>query len=207
MNNEYADEAEESVAAQGDRSLEHRPGDLRDQGPRPSAEHDQGLEPDGNIPSRRNGHLQADDSLEAEIIHQVTDAVTQVTRIAPLPEPRELQQYDRVQPGLADRIVRMAEESAAAANAATHADAEVSRAVASSIREDANAIQRGQWMFLVLAVFCLAAAVWLAFAGQPAISVALGVLGTINIFGVLIRPVNGKRWRPGHGEESATDSS
>ncbi|WP_164546426.1 DUF2335 domain-containing protein [Corynebacterium hylobatis] len=115
----------------------------------------------------------------------------QVTRIAPLPEPRELAQYDQITPGLADRIVRMAESSTEAANAATRSNAEVNFAIAASIREDGTAVRRGQWMVTALAVI-----------GNTPFAIAMGILGCLSVFGVLVRPVNSARWRPGSRDET-----
>ncbi|MCS5479436.1 DUF2335 domain-containing protein [Corynebacterium sp. YIM 101645] len=125
-----------------------------------------------------------------------------MTRIAPLPEPRELAQYDQITPGLADRIVRMAEGSAEAANAATRSNAEVNFAIAASIREDGRAVRRGQWMVTALAVLFLAAAFSLAVIGNTPFAIAMGVLGCLSVFGALVRPVNSARWRPGSRDET-----
>lgn len=43
--------------------------------------------------------------------HQTTVVAHQQLRIAPLPTPTELAQFDHVLPGLAERIVRMAEQN------------------------------------------------------------------------------------------------
>lgn len=200
MADDHANDAEEVEGSSSDRSLEERPGDLRRTSPRSDGERPESMGPDRQVPPRSDGQLQHGEALDAEFADEVSARVTHdlvgITRSAPLPEPRELAQYEQIQPGLANRMVQMAEGSADAANTATKSNAEVNNAIASSIREDGKSVQRGQWMFTVLAVLFLAAAVTLALIGNTAFAITMGILGFLSGFGVLVRPVNNSRWRP-----------
>lgn len=121
---------------------------------------------------------------------------TRISRSGPLPEVSEFEGYEKVLPGSAERIMKMAELSANAAAEATLADAAVTRAAGESITEDGRAVKRGQTWFgvLGLALITLAGILAVQGIGGPAALVAL--LGVMSGFGVLIRPVNNDRWKP-----------
>ncbi|WP_082028351.1 DUF2335 domain-containing protein [Corynebacterium humireducens] len=208
MTDEHTNHAEGDGGPSRDRSLERRSSDSRGPSARPDGERAEGLGADGTVPANSYGHAAEDHALEGELLDQavreeIAHQVMAVTRIAPLPEPRELLEYDQIEPGLANRIVAMAEKSADAANAATLSNAEVNNALASSIREDAYAVRRGQWMFTVLAVLFLLSAVGLALIGNTPFAIAMGVLGFLSGAGVLIRPVNQARWKPASKEDGS----
>lgn len=145
--------------------------------------------------------------LDAEVVdpdfeQQVGHSVLAFARSGPLPGYSEFRGYESVVSGAGDRILKIAELSAAAsadatyANAeATRAEADATRAGAESVREDAAAIRRGQLIFGGIAVLCTAAGTILALTGQGLFSVPPFVCGLLSGCGVLIRPVNGSRWR------------
>ena len=56
-------------------------------------------------------------------------------------------------------------------------------------------------MFTGLAVSFLTVAVVLALVGNNSFAITMGILGFLSGFGVLVRPVNNSRWRPGSKEE------
>jgi len=86
----------------------------------------------------------------------------------PIPHPAILEQYDRVVPGSAERILAMAERQSA------HR-IELEGCV---IRSDIRKSERGQWFGLIVALSGLAAAVALGIAGH---GVAGGIIGSVDL--------------------------
>ena len=203
MSDEFSNRPEE---ASSDCSIERRSSGSFGSGSRPDGERGEGMVADRQIASNSDGQLSQDDVLEAELVEQVREQVVHqlmsVTRIAPLPEPRELQEYENIESGLANRIVAMAENAAEAANVATRSNAAVNNAIADSIREDGRSVARGQWIFTVLAISFLAVAVCMVFFDKTSFATGMGILGFLSLCGVLVRPVNASRWRSSAREEN-----
>lgn len=144
MPDEHTTHTEED-ARPSDSFLQRRTGNLRSPDSRSDGERDDSVEPDWSRPSCSNGQLQQDHLHEAELIDHfqgVVQAALTSIRVAPIPDPRELQEYENIEAGFANRIITMAEESAAAANTATLSNAEINNAVAESIREESRSIKR-----------------------------------------------------------------
>ena len=95
----------------------------------------------------------------------------------------------------------MAEGSANAANMATQSNAAVNEALADSIREEAKAAERGQWMIFVLVILLLIVTVIFAFVGNTPFAAGMGVLLSIGGIRLYVRPTGGTRWRQGTPEE------
>ncbi|WP_165241252.1 DUF2335 domain-containing protein [Corynebacterium lizhenjunii] len=189
---------EEDKPQSSDSPIQRRAGYPSSSDTRSDGKRGESLATNGTGSPGRDGLSTQDEVVEAEFLDQVSDRVTSqllsVTRIAPLPEPGELQAYERIQQGLADRIVQMAENSAEAANAATNSNAAVNNALAESILEDGRSLRRGQWMFFTLAVLFLVTAVGLEFSGRTPFATGMGILGFLSLVGVVIRPKTGPRW-------------
>jgi uncharacterized membrane protein len=98
----------------------------------------------------------------------------------PLPDPRTLQMYDAVMPGLGERIVTMAEDEARHRR-------DLERKVVGS---DVDRARDGQRMAFALAVFFLGASVWLALAGHP---VPGTIIGTVDIVALVTVFIVGRR--------------
>lgn len=128
-----------------------------------------------------------------------------VTRVAPLPDPNELQAYENIEKGLANRIVVMAESFADAANTATRSDAAVNNALAESILEGARSVRRGQWMFFAPTLVFLATAVLLEINGRTPFATGMGILSFLSLVGVILPPKNSSQWKPTN--TSGDDSS
>ncbi len=112
----------------------------------------------------------------------------------PLPPAAELIQYEQALPGVANRIVVMAEQTVKAANSATLSESEVNNATAQAIHEDAKSVKRGQYLYAGIAAGCLIAAFFLAFSGRTEPAVFFGIFGLINAAGVLIVPSRHTKW-------------
>lgn len=200
---------EEDKPQPSDSPLQRRTSHSNSSDTRPNGKRGEGLEANGAGSPERDRLAKQDEVVEAEILDQVSNRVANrllsVTRIAPLPEPVELQAYENIEQGLANRIVTMAEKSAEAANAATKSNAAVNNALAESILEDGKSIRRGQWMFFALAVLFLATAVGLEALGRTSFATGMGVLGFLSLVGVVIRPKTGPQWKPTNkGEDDSS---
>ena len=186
---------EEGEAPSSDSSLQRRPSNPRGSDSRPDGERGKGLATNRTGSPERDGLSEQADVLEADVLDRV-DQLLSVTRIAPLPEPSELQAYENIEKGLANRIVMMAENSADAANTATKSNAAVNDALAGSILEDGKSIRRGQWMFFALALLFLLTAVGLEALDRTPFATGMGILGFLRLIGVVIRPKPGPQWKP-----------
>lgn len=161
---------QESEPQSSDSPLQRRAGYSGGSGVRPNGKRGGGLAADGAGATERDGLPEQDNSVEAEILDPRAAAddsqLVGYIRSAPLPDPEELRAYERVEPGLANRIVKMAESSVEALNAATKSNAAVNNALAESILEDGHSVRRGQWMFFTLAIAFLVTAIVLEFSGR-----------------------------------------
>lgn len=109
-----------------------------------------------------------------------TVLTAQYRHSGPLPDPRSLQMYDAVLPGLAERIVAMAEGEA------THRR----RLERTVVESDVDRARDGQRMAFALAILFLAGSVWLVLAGYP---VAGTVLGTVDLVALVTVFIVGRR--------------
>ncbi|WP_083433204.1 DUF2335 domain-containing protein [uncultured Corynebacterium sp.] len=207
MANEHSNDAQHDPW-QGDSSLQRRSDNSGSTYPRSSGKPGESVEANGAGTAAGDRLSEQDDVLEAEVLDQVSNRVTHdlmsVMRVAPLPHPSELQAYEEVEAGLANRIVAMAEDSAIAANEATRSNAAVNYALAESIREEGRAVRRGQWMFVCLAVLFLAVAVILELLDRTPFATGMGILGFLSLLGSMFIPKKKPQWGPsGKGEESS----
>ena len=120
---------------------------------------------------------------------EVLDSLPENVRIAliesasfsgPLPPPSMFGEYDRVLPGSAERILRMAEREQA------HRMNWETTALGGDIRQE----QYGQWFGLLIAVLCIGSAVYLAMNGQTTVA---GILAGTSALGLAGRFIQGKR--------------
>lgn len=103
-------------------------------------------------------------------------------REAPLPTPSELSEYERLTPGLADRIVAMAEREqeqritlarVQLASDVEHRDSLLEANIESE-RMQHGADTLGQWSGVAVALACIAAALVSVYMGaHPSVSIAL----------------------------------
>lgn len=207
MGDDHFNSDSNEQARASDSSVQRRPSDSSDANPGTDGKPGQSLEANGEVAPNSNDQLQRGEELEAELVHHVRDEVeqqlTSITRIAPLPHPSELQGYEDIQSGLAERIVAMAEGSASAANMATQSNAAVNEALADSIREEAKAAKRGQWMIFTLVILLLIVTVIFGLAGNTPFAAGMGILLSIGGIRLYLRPTSGMLWRPGAPEENA----
>lgn len=99
----------------------------------------------------------------------------------PIPHPELLEGYERVQPGLAERIVSMAEKE-------QEVQLECDKAL---VEGPIKATRRGQWMGFVIALLFLGAATALGILGERAVAITLGggtLVSLVTIF-VANRPL------------------
>lgn len=179
------------------RPLDGRSRDTSDSGPRPVGKFPEGLGADGSSPAQVDGLLQHDDALTAEILSENPEAAARMLRIqrsGPIPPAEELIRYEQVLPGVAERIVRMAEGSIDAANQATLSEAGVNNAIAFSIKEDAKSYRRAQKIFAALAIVLIAGTIATSILGVNG-TIPLALLAGLSGLGVLLAPRTPQRWR------------
>jgi uncharacterized membrane protein len=95
--------------------------------------------------------------------------------IGPLPPPEDLEKYNEVVPGLAERIVKLTE------NQSSHRIEIEKLAISSQLSES----KRGQYMGFILALVCIGSSVFLALNNQHIVASVLGgstVIGLVTIF-------------------------
>lgn len=124
-----------------------------------------------------------------------------VTRQGPLPDPAELQAYNQVVPGAAERIISMAEREQAARlnldDMAHRADVRHRDELVASQRASARGVfvsdACGQALGFVLAAGCVAGAVYTAIIGaHPSVSIAFLALPIASVIKALRSRGNGK---------------
>jgi uncharacterized membrane protein len=94
----------------------------------------------------------------------------------PLPTPADLQNYDKVLPGLADRIVVMAEKQ----------QDYVMQQKAKIVESEAGALSRGQWMAFILCFVSFALPIFGIFSGNIYAIVVPSIVPVVCIAGLLI---------------------
>ncbi|WP_081195373.1 DUF2335 domain-containing protein [Halomonas sp. BC1] len=118
----------------------------------------------------------------------------QLTYSGPLPPSAEMEKYERISPGAADRILAMAEKE----QAHRHEQEEKENAVNSRIAEsnirsqDASIseIKRGQWMAYSLGLIFLGITVMLGLSGHEVAASTLGLGGVAAVATVFIKVRN-----------------
>ncbi|WP_257162206.1 DUF2335 domain-containing protein [Corynebacterium cystitidis] len=189
---------EEDTERSSDSPLQRRASHPGGSDIRPDGERGEGLAANRRSAQSSAGLPEQSDVFEAEVIDEVSNRVAQeirsFTRIAPLPDPAELQAYEDIEDGLANRIVKMAEGSAEAANLATKSNAAVNNAIAESILEEGRSTKRVQWMFVSLAILFLAVAVVLELFDRTPFATGMGILGFLSLVGVIVRPKSSSQW-------------
>ncbi len=98
----------------------------------------------------------------------------------PLPSPDFLKQYDLIIPGLAERIVKMAEDQQ------SHRQSLENRVISSQLNES----KRGQFLGFTVAMLCIGASVALSLLGHEYVA---GILGGTTVVGLVTVFVLGKR--------------
>ncbi|MCA8976783.1 MAG: DUF2335 domain-containing protein [Planctomycetes bacterium] len=105
-----------------------------------------------------------------------TVTTTASSWVGPLPPPEALQHYEAIHPGLANRIVTMAEEQSA------HR-----RGIETSVvNGNLEAQRRGQWLAFVLALAVMGFAGVLVYAGMTAPGVGLVITEIAGFVGVFL---------------------
>lgn len=89
----------------------------------------------------------------------------------PLPAPRDLEQYERILPGAAERILRMAEKQQ---------DYRIGMEIR-SLKTASRQVARGHWMAFILSIILIGVAVALIFAGHPTLG---GVIFSTTVVGL-----------------------
>jgi uncharacterized membrane protein len=93
----------------------------------------------------------------------------------PLPAPNDLEKYNNIVPGLAERIVKMVE------NQNTHRIETEDSVIKSQLAES----KRGQYIGFIIAVMCIGATILLALNNHDSVAVVLGgttILGLVTVF-------------------------
>lgn len=93
----------------------------------------------------------------------------------PLPAPKALKEYEVILPGLAERIVKMAE------NQGTHRISLESSVVKSQLTQSG----RGQLLGFAISIICLIATVWLALNNHDTVAAIVGgttLVGLVTVF-------------------------
>lgn len=124
---------------------------------------------EGNPESHEPGPEVVDTEYQSQGAHYL------VERSGPLPTVDEFGGYERILPGAADRILRMAEKSMEASHESTRADVEVQRSIAFSVQSAAKISERQQWIFAVIAIIALVGSFILGWHGKDIPSV-VGVI-------------------------------
>ncbi|MDH7461461.1 DUF2335 domain-containing protein [Chitinophagaceae bacterium 26-R-25] len=105
----------------------------------------------------------------------------------PIPPANELQRYNEVNPGFADRIISMAEREQ---KARLELNLSSSEKVFEIEKNKVSIIKRGQWFALVLVIFILFFASFVAYLGYA--NAAAGLVGAV-VVGVIVAFVGGKK--------------
>jgi len=110
----------------------------------------------------------------------VATSHTAMSYSGPLPTAAQLRQYEEILPGLADRIVAMAER-----NAAHRQSLE-----ATVVKGNTNAQRRGQWFAFVLAFGIVCVGAWLVYVGRTSVGLWLIMADVLALAAVFL----GGRW-------------
>ena len=141
------------------------------------------------VPNKKPSDLPAQLPKDLEkLIHdkptrdRVISVVAQYARFwgGPLPAPENLKEYDIIIPGLAERIVKMAETQSA------HRTGLEARVVNSQLIES----RTGQFLGFIIALVCIGSAVWLAQNNHDGVA---GILAGTTLVGLVAIFVVGKK--------------
>ena len=149
------------------------------------------MQKEKGMPKRRNDQIQNAKPKN----HEITARQISTSFIGPLPPPTILKQYDEIAPGLADRIVRMAETEA------DHRRQIENRALNADIglaEKEYTERRIGQFLGFGIGVAALVTGAYVATHGQPW---AGGFIGTGGVIGLVTAFIYGRR------AEKAADSS
>ena len=110
-------------------------------------------------------------------------AIQQEQFSGPLPHPETLQHYENIQPGFADRIIKMAEsEQAHRHDCEKRAlDAEISDGTADRLEA-----MRGQNFALLIGVVGFAVSAWAAYCGQQIVGAVVGGTSILSLVGAFL---------------------
>lgn len=137
-----------------------------------------------NLPDKPRDEPQDEPDVEGELVNaRLIDPVTGEQRIVqiqrtyagPIPEASQLAAYEAIQPGFADRILRMAESSLAHRQRIERVEAE----------EPFRLARRGQAFALIVVVVVLVFAAFLAARGHPeiaAIVAGVDLIALVTVF-------------------------
>ncbi|WP_419604388.1 DUF2335 domain-containing protein [Thiolapillus sp.] len=114
----------------------------------------------------------------------VTTTTTQVDHFqGPIPAPATLDQYEKILPGAAERIISMAEKEQ------THRQHCEKSALEQEIQNHKarnREVARGQWFGLFIGVCAIGCGAWLASIGQPWSGGFIGTGGVIGLVAVFV---------------------
>ncbi|MBV4358447.1 DUF2335 domain-containing protein [Pinibacter aurantiacus] len=105
----------------------------------------------------------------------------------PIPPASELQRYNEINPGFADRIISMAEREQ---KARLELNLSSSEKVFEIEKNKVSITKRGQWFALVIVIFILLFASFVAYLGYA--NAAAGLVGAV-VVGVIVSFVGGKK--------------
>lgn len=183
-----------------DRTFVGRSSDSSDADNQPGGSNPPSLATNGRLSPKSDERLPEHDAIvqavEEGIGTELQTISASISRSGPLPDVAEFKGYEAVLPGAAERIMAMAELNAQVAAEMTRADAAATLAAANSVTEDGKAVKRGQTWFGVLSLLLIGIAALLALNGADTSAAVVAIVGMLSGFGILIRPVNGQRWRP-----------
>lgn len=146
-----------------------------------------------NASAQRGGESTREGELIArveETAEEIKEEVSEIRALfsGPIPPPELLGQYDGVLPGLADRIVSMAETEG------QHRRSQERTALQSEINANRKLVEahikektRGQFMAFAIAIFALAVGSYVAVQGAPFAGAVIGAGGLASIVTAFLR--------------------
>lgn len=110
-----------------------------------------------------------------EVRTHVLQVISEVRTMysGPLPRPEDLERYERIHPGLADRIMTMAEQQQKHRH---ECESEI-------IHKNLGISVKGQFIGAFIALVCIAAAVYLSISGHDTVA---GIIGGATLIGAII---------------------
>lgn len=138
-----------------------------------------GLEPaEGEIATEVGGQPPSQDAVSPDVV--ISQSLEVTSRQGPIPSPEDLRQYEQVLPGLADRIVKMAESQI------SHQQ----RVEKENFEFGARRSLAGLLAGFLISVLFLCAAVWLVLADHDTAGI---ILGSVDLVGLVTVFVLGRR--------------
>lgn len=113
-----------------------------------------------------------------EIIRAFSIGITQITKThsGPLPDPQDLEHYDKVIPNGAERIMAMAEKEQSFRH--TYSDKIAKRQL--------NQISRGQWFGLLIAIIGIGGGIFLSYLGKETTGLTTIIVSMASLVGVFV---------------------